>query len=60
MKRTTEAIERDTATLIERGHDLRDESAELSRTAKDVLSKAQRLKADLAKQRRGTTPRGPR
>ena len=60
MKRTTEAIERDVAALIKHSRDLRDASAELNRTAKDVLSNAARLKADLAKQQRGPTPRGPR
>ena len=53
MKRTTEAIERDLAAVIKHSHDLRDESAELNRTAKDLLSKAERLKEDLATQKRG-------
>ena len=52
MKRTTEAIERDLAALIKHSRDLRDESAELNRTAKDLLSNAERLKGDLAKKKR--------
>ena len=52
MKRTTQAIARDLAAVIKHSHDLRDESAELNRTAKDVLSTAARLKKDLAKQKR--------
>jgi hypothetical protein len=46
VKRTTEAIERDMATLIRRGHDLRDEAAELSGTAKELAKEAERLKED--------------
>ena len=53
VKRTTEAIERDLAALIKHSRDLRDESVELNRTAKDVLSNAERLKGDLAKKKRG-------
>jgi hypothetical protein len=52
VKRTTEATERDLAALIKQGNDLRSDSAELSRTAKELLRKAARLKRGLAKQRR--------
>ena len=58
--KANETIERDIAALTTRGHDLRRESAELSRTAKELLREGARLKVTLAKQRRGTTPRGPR
>jgi hypothetical protein len=51
VKRTTEAIERDVAALIKRGNALRHESAELSRTAEELLRKAARLKGILAKQK---------
>jgi hypothetical protein len=47
MKRTNEAIERDLAALIKHGNDLRRDSAELSRTVKELLSKAARLKRSL-------------
>jgi hypothetical protein len=52
MKRTAEAIERDLAALIKHGNDLRRESAELGRTARELLKKAVRLKGILAKQKR--------
>jgi hypothetical protein len=51
-KRTIEAIERDSAALLQHSRDLRDEAAELNRTAKDSLSTAARLKKELAKQKR--------
>ena len=49
MKRTNEAIERDLAALIKHGNDLRRDSAELNRTAKELLRKTARLKGVLAK-----------
>ena len=49
MKRTNEAIERDLAALIKHGNDLRRDSAELSRAAKELLKKAARLKGVLAR-----------
>jgi hypothetical protein len=52
VKRTTEAIERDLANLISHGNDLRRDSAELSRAAKELLREAARLKAVWAKQKR--------
>ena len=44
-------IERDIAALTTHGHDLRRESAELSRTAKELLRKAARLTQVLATQK---------
>jgi hypothetical protein len=58
VKRTTEAIERDVAALINRGNDLRRESAELSRTAEELLRKVARLKGILAKQKRPAIEKG--
>ena len=58
MKRTPDGIERDLAALFKRGHALRDESAELNRTAKELAKEAARLKRILAKQQR-PAPRGP-
>jgi hypothetical protein len=52
VNRTSEAIERDLAELIKRGNDLKRESAELSRAAKDFLLRAAHLKEVLAKQKR--------
>jgi hypothetical protein len=60
VKGTNGTIERDIGALTTHGHDLRRESSELSRTAKELLREAARLKVDLAKQQRGTMPRGPR
>ena len=53
MKGTNGTIERDITALTTHGHDLRRESAELSRTAKELLKEAARLKEALAKQKRG-------
>ena len=53
MKHTSEAIERDVAALTTHGNDLRHESAELSRTAKELLREAARLTRVLAKQKLG-------
>jgi hypothetical protein len=54
-KRTTEAaIERDVAAAIKHSRDLRDESAELNRTAKELAKTAVPLKGHLAKQKRAT------
>ena len=49
MKRTNEAIERDLAALIKHGNDLRRDSAELSRTAKELMRKVARLNGVLAR-----------
>ena len=48
MKRTNEAIEHDMAALIKHGNDLRRDSAELSRTAKELMRKVARLNGVLA------------
>jgi hypothetical protein len=48
MKRTNEAIERDMAALIKHGNGLRRDSAELSRTAKELMRKVARLNGVLA------------
>jgi len=53
VKGTNGTIERDVAALTTHGNDLRHESTELSRTAKELLREAARLKVDLAKQKRG-------
>ena len=53
MKQTSEAIERDVAALTTHGNDLRHESAELGRTAKELLREAARLTRVLAKQKLG-------
>jgi hypothetical protein len=52
VKRTPGTIERDLATLIKHGNDLRRDSVELRRTTKELLRKAARLRQDLAKQKR--------
>ena len=51
MKHTSETIERDVAALTTHGHDLRRESAELSRTVKELLREAARLTRVLATQK---------
>jgi hypothetical protein len=51
VKRTNGAVERNVAALFKRGHALRDESAELNRTAKELAKEAARLKGILAKQK---------
>ena len=48
MKRTTEAIDRESAALIKHSHDFRRDAEELHRTADEMLRKAARLKEDLA------------
>ena len=52
VKRTTETLKCDVAAQIKRSTDLRNESAELHRTADAVAQKAVRLKAISKRKRR--------